>query len=192
MISFTESFIFLCWAILFVVMVMLAFSGKRTVETDRWWRWSWWALAIFIALILLFEYFIRSPVSPNDVTLWPHIMIVDIVAGIVVFIGLAIALWGRITLGRNWSMLPSFKEHHELIESGPYAYVRHPMYTGLLLMFLGTVIWYGMLAGLIIFIFSFLGTWFKLSQEQKMLTKHFGDSYLAYKRRVKALIPFIW
>jgi len=105
--------------------------------------------------------------------------------------GLIIALWGRIVLGRNWNIHPGLKENHELIERGPYAYVRHPMYSGLCLMLLGTVLWCGNTAGYLLFFASLLGVWFKLRQEEKILTRHFGESYLSYKARVKALIPFI-
>jgi protein-S-isoprenylcysteine O-methyltransferase Ste14 len=112
-------------------------------------------------------------------------------ADLLAIAGLIIALWGRIVLGRNWNMHPGLKENHELIERGPYAYVRHPMYSGLCLMFLGTMIWSGHKAGYLVFFACLLGAWFKLRQEEKILTRHFGESYLSYKARVKALIPFV-
>ncbi len=65
------------------------------------------------------------------------------------------------------------------------------MYSGLLLMLLGTVLWYGSWVGGVLFVASLVGTWLKLCREERLLTEHFGASYLRYKERVKALVPFI-
>jgi protein-S-isoprenylcysteine O-methyltransferase Ste14 len=65
------------------------------------------------------------------------------------------------------------------------------MYTGLLSMLLGAVIWYGTATGFVCFIACFLGTWLKLREEERLLTVHFGESYMTYKTRVKAIIPFL-
>jgi protein-S-isoprenylcysteine O-methyltransferase Ste14 len=93
--------------------------------------------------------------------------------------------------GTNWSGSVTFKEKHELIEKGPYAYVRHPLYTGLLMMFLGTAVEAGTLGGLIGFPFFFIGCWIKLKQEESLMTKHFGQEYTRYTTKVKALIPYL-
>jgi protein-S-isoprenylcysteine O-methyltransferase Ste14 len=117
--------------------------------------------------------------------------LIDIFADILALAGMVFALWGRITLGRNWTLYPSLKEDHELIVRGPYRFARHPMYTGLLSMLLGAVIWYGTATGFVCFIACFLGTWLKLREEERLLTVHFGESYRTYKTRVKAIIPFL-
>ena len=105
--------------------------------------------------------------------------------------GLFIAQWARVILGTNWSGSVTFKEDHELTEQGPYAYVRHSLYTGLLLMFLGTAVVAGTLGALIGFPVLFIGCWIKLKREEAMMTKHFGEEYLRYTTRVKALIPHV-
>jgi protein-S-isoprenylcysteine O-methyltransferase Ste14 len=106
---------------------------------------------------------------------------------------LAITIWARVVLGGNWSGNITFKENHELIEHGPYRYVRHPIYSGLCLMVLGsTTILSGRVAGLIPPIIFFLGFWSKARREEKLLTKHFPDTYPDYKARVKAFIPFLF
>ena len=69
--------------------------------------------------------------------LWPHNLTTGVIADVVTFLGLLLTLWARVVLGGNWSSGVAFKEQHELIERGPYAYVRHPIYSGVLLMFLG-------------------------------------------------------
>ncbi len=188
--AFTGLFIALCWTTLFVYMIVAAFRASRKVESDSRWNWSWLVLALIVAA---FAFLSNKDHLPAFVT-WmvlAHSPIAGLVADLLALAGLSIALWGRIALGRNWNLYPSFQQDHELIESGPYAYVRHPMYSGLTLMLLGTVIWYGAGLGFIIFFACLPATWFKLSQEEKILTRHFGAAYSNYKRRVKALIPFL-
>jgi protein-S-isoprenylcysteine O-methyltransferase Ste14 len=106
-------------------------------------------------------------------------------------LGLVGAIWARWTLAGNWSSNVAFKQGHELIERGPYRFVRHPIYTSLLLMGLGTALYFervGAFAGLLLW---FVGFWIKLTQEEQLLTRHFPAEYPAYMSRVKALIPFI-
>ncbi|HUA78731.1 MAG TPA: isoprenylcysteine carboxylmethyltransferase family protein [Dyella sp.] len=104
-------------------------------------------------------------------------------------IGLAFTCWARITLGRNWSGIVQLKQDHELIVRGPYSWVRHPIYTGLLLAFLGTVLangeWHALI-GVPLVAFAF---WRKLRLEERWLCELFGDQYRAYMHRVKALVP---
>ena len=104
----------------------------------------------------------------------------------------ATALWARATLGTNWSGTVTFKQDHDLITSGPYAFVRHPIYTGMLLMLLGTAIINGHAIGFGVLAFVTLSLWLKAREEEKMMIKHFPDAYPAYKARVRALVPFLF
>ena len=79
--------------------------------------------------------------------LWHTTIAVGIVTACVVLAGAAFTVWARVTLGRNWSAEVTFKHDHELIESGPYALARHPIYTGLIVMALGTAVNYGRALG---------------------------------------------
>jgi protein-S-isoprenylcysteine O-methyltransferase Ste14 len=188
----TGLIILLSWAAFLVFITISAFFVKRTVELARGWRWSWLIPLLIAAVLFLFEHFRHPSFHWTRIALPSPPPIVGGAADLLVVAGLVIALWGRVVLGRNWNLRPGLKENHELIERGPYACVRHPMYSGLCLMLLGTVISYGNKAGLLLFFAGFLGPWFKLRQEEKILTIHFGDSYLKYKARVKALIPFVF
>jgi protein-S-isoprenylcysteine O-methyltransferase Ste14 len=106
--------------------------------------------------------------------------------------GLAFAVWARRTIGRNWSAIVTIKEDHELVTTGPYALVRHPIYTGLLLGFLGwaTAVdrWRGPLAVVIVY----LALWRKYRLEERWMRERFGAAYDAYRTRVKALVPFLF
>ena len=103
--------------------------------------------------------------------------------------GVLLAIWARRLLGRNWSSEVQIKREHELIEAGPYRYIRHPIYTGLLLAFFGTALKMGDWRGVVAFIVVFASFLYKLRHEERWLLESFGDSYAAYMRRTRALIP---
>jgi protein-S-isoprenylcysteine O-methyltransferase Ste14 len=111
--------------------------------------------------------------------------------GAVLFVsGLAVAIWARVHLGENWGMPMTQKEKPELVTSGPYGLVRHPIYSGLLLAFLGTalatnVIGLAITAVLVAY-FYYCGT-----VEERNLTETFPAAYPEYKQRTKMLIPFV-
>ena len=99
--------------------------------------------------------------------------------------GLGFAALARVWLGRNWSAMVTLKQDHELIRSGPYAYVRHPIYTGLLLALLGTALAVGTgsaLAGFAVMIVAFVR---KLTIEERFMADEFGDAICALPRRGK-------
>ena len=106
--------------------------------------------------------------------------------------GILFAVWARFFLGSNWSGTPMIKQGHELIRSGPYAIVRHPIYTGFLLAILGTVIYIGEMRGLVAFALAITGLKWKSLTEESLMQEQFGTQYADYKRHVKALVPFVW
>ncbi|HTC11526.1 MAG TPA: isoprenylcysteine carboxylmethyltransferase family protein [Acetobacteraceae bacterium] len=104
--------------------------------------------------------------------------------------GIALAIWARVHLAGNWSGTVTLKEDHSLTRDGPYRFVRHPIYTGILLGILGSAIaegeWRG-LVGLGLITLSFLR---KSTIEEQFLTAQFGDAYTRYRAEVAALIPW--
>ncbi len=105
--------------------------------------------------------------------------------------GLCFTLWARRTLAGNWSGNVTFKQGHELIRTGPYRFVRHPIYTGLLLMSLGTAIEAGRWHSWLSLPLTLLGVWIKLKQEERLLRRHFPDQYPVYQKQVSAFVPFV-
>jgi protein-S-isoprenylcysteine O-methyltransferase Ste14 len=105
--------------------------------------------------------------------------------------GLLFSVWARRHIGANWSRSVTIKENHELITSGPYALVRHPIYTGLLTALLGSAIALTQFRGLIAFALFFISLWYKLRLEEKWMRAQFGETYISYSRRVAALVPFL-
>lgn len=104
--------------------------------------------------------------------------------------GLAFSVWARVTLGRNWSATVTVKERHELIVEGPYRFVRHPIYTGMLLAFLGTALaqneWRSVLACVLVW----LSLWHKWRLEERFMRETFGDAYMQYRAATPAVIPY--
>jgi protein-S-isoprenylcysteine O-methyltransferase Ste14 len=105
--------------------------------------------------------------------------------------GLLFTVWARVHLGRNWSGFVTLKEGHELVTSGPYRFVRHPIYTGLLLAFIGSALARGDWRGVVAVLLAFWALWRKLKIEEQWMQEHFRERYEGYTRRAAALIPFI-
>ncbi|MGA7160837.1 MAG: isoprenylcysteine carboxylmethyltransferase family protein [Bacteroidota bacterium] len=106
--------------------------------------------------------------------------------------GLLLSVWARRQLGNNWSQAVTVKEGHQLITSGPYAIVRHPIYSGLLLAFVGSAVALGECRGLLAAALVLGALWYKLRLEEKWMLSQFGDLYESYSKRVTALVPYIF
>jgi protein-S-isoprenylcysteine O-methyltransferase Ste14 len=129
--------------------------------------WGWWSLPLL-----------------------PHRPLTYAVGLALVMLGLAFTVWARLHLGRNWSGTVTLKEGHELIRSGPYAYVRHPIYTGLLVALLGSAVAGGELRamiGLSVVAGAFIR---KLRIEERFMREIFPGQYQRYCAQVPALVPF--
>jgi len=105
--------------------------------------------------------------------------------------GCAIAVWARLLLGGNWSGSVTVKQGHSLIRQGPYAIVRHPIYSGGLLGLMGTAVAFGELRGFLGVALAFIGWSTKSRMEEAFMIEQFGDNYRRYQREVKRLIPFV-
>jgi len=114
-----------------------------------------------------------------------------VVAAALTAAGLLFAVWARRYLGANWSATVTIKEGHELIVGGPYALVRHPIYTGLLLALVGSTMAIGEWRGVLAVALASAALWRKLRLEERWMRQQFGDVYGAYCRRVATLIPFV-
>jgi protein-S-isoprenylcysteine O-methyltransferase Ste14 len=171
------------------VWLVASIWTKRTIyresagERARYW------LLLVIAYVLLTQG--RRFPYPLSVILVPQTASSTWIGAVLCGCGLALAIWARLVLGRNWSGVVTLKEDHEMVRWGPYRFVRHPIYTGLQSMFLGTAIAFGHLAGFIGVALVFVSFWIKLNQEERLMLKQFPNDYPDYQRRVKRIIPFL-
>jgi protein-S-isoprenylcysteine O-methyltransferase Ste14 len=133
-----------------------------------------------------------APLTPLGLGLWRATPVIQWIALLVVLAGLAIAIRARVVLATNWSADVEVKEDHELLTRGPYAWVRHPIYTGILTMLAGTAIAMGTGAALLGLVLATVGFNIKLRQEEVLMRAQFASAYADYERRVKRLVPFIW
>jgi protein-S-isoprenylcysteine O-methyltransferase Ste14 len=107
------------------------------------------------------------------------------------FAGFAFSIWARFVIAANWSSDVQLKRDHELIVEGPYRWVRHPIYTGVLLMFAGTALAIGEWRGVLALALAAGAFWRKLRLEEAVMRRQFGEAYVDYAARVPALIPFV-
>jgi len=105
--------------------------------------------------------------------------------------GFGFAFWARLHIGRNWGMPMSMRQGHELVTSGPYAYVRHPIYSGIMLAMVGSALSIG-LPWLLLFALYFIYFIGSARTEEEMMLAQFPDTYPAYRRRTKMLIPYLF
>lgn len=106
-----------------------------------------------------------------------------------VAVGLGFAVAARAYLGRNWSGTVTLKQEHELIRTGPYRLVRHPIYTGMLLAFVGTAVARGDACGLVALLLVIVSFLWKIGVEERFMVERFPQEYPAYKARTPALVP---
>jgi len=183
----TWLFIECCWTAWVVYWVIMAFATKRTIE-----RGSFIGYRVVVGILLVGSFAAGRILHVSSQSqLWQTTLAFGVVTDIMVVAGAAFTVWARITLGRNWSAEVTFKQDHELIESGPYALARHPIYTGLIVMALGTAINYGRAIGFALLLALCGGLWWKARQEEQIMSRHFPDAYAEYKTRVRAIIPFV-
>lgn len=125
-------------------------------------------------------------------TIFPRSAALFFCGAAIVAAGLAFSIWARRYLGRNWSGTVTLKQDHELVRSGPYRYVRHPIYTGLLVAFVGSALARDEWRGVPAVVIAYLALWRKMLLEERWMIEAFGDAYRRYREEVPALIPNPW
>jgi protein-S-isoprenylcysteine O-methyltransferase Ste14 len=129
---------------------------------------------------------LRVPVTPPN-ALFGTIGVVLVLSGV------GFAIWARLVLGHNWSgMLMTVREGQHLVQSGPYAIVRHPIYTGLFAAILGTALTIGTLASWLAVAAGLAGILIRVEVEERLMAAEFGAAHAAYRTRTRKLIPFVW
>jgi protein-S-isoprenylcysteine O-methyltransferase Ste14 len=195
-----EGVILWSWAAFLLVWVLSAFGVKRDIRgagLSSVWS-SFWAVRLALTLLVVFfaMRLVRRAGSgatyfSNRASIFAPTPTLGWAAAVLTAIGIGLAIWARVFLGRNWSPRPAVKEHHELVTTGPYAFVRHPIYTGMLLAAFGTALT-GAVFGIAVFIFASIIFLSRIGKEEKIMLELFPNEYPAYQARTKRLVPFVW
>ncbi|HMF74045.1 MAG TPA: isoprenylcysteine carboxylmethyltransferase family protein [Bryobacteraceae bacterium] len=190
MYSICRGIIDIAWMVFLLVWLLASFSSKSDARRQSSGSRLQQALPVLLAYFLLFNRGVA--IGPLGLRFVPAEPFWWILGAVLTLAGILIAFWARFFLGRNWSATVTVKQDHELVRSGPYAIVRHPIYSGLLLSILGTALFVGEVRGLLALLLALLGWKWKSLQEESFMQEQFGESYSIYRRQVKALIPFVW
>jgi protein-S-isoprenylcysteine O-methyltransferase Ste14 len=186
--SFRPRIVFaVIWIAWIVSWIAAAFWSSRAEKRARTWETVVYRAAIVAGAVLLTPWAARRLAAAP---LWDVGYGGAYALAALTLAGLAFTWWARIHLGRLWSGSITRKEHHRVVDTGPYALVRHPIYTGLIFALFATAVAQGMaraLAGAALITFGF---WLKARAEERFLAAELGaDAYGAYRRRVPMLMP---
>jgi protein-S-isoprenylcysteine O-methyltransferase Ste14 len=184
-----NSTVIVCWVIFVWYWLISAVGGKKVAERQS--VWSALAHRIFVGMWWWFLVYPGPLPAPLRARVLPHTDGVLATGAVLCVLGLVVTIWARRTLAGNWSSNVTFKQGHQLVRTGPYRFVRHPIYTGLLVMAAGSAVEIGQLRGGVGFILLGIGFWIKLWQEERLLLRHFPEEYARYRKQVKALVPWI-
>ncbi len=189
MLWFYESFFPAVWILFFLYWQIKAANTKTTQRLEPAASRILRVFIFLIAIALLST--TRIPLPWLYLQLWPVGFWPFWLGAAVTIAGLLFAVWAREHLGSNWSRSVTIKQGHELITTGPYAVVRHPIYTGILTGFLGMAIAISQVRGFIVFVLIFLVFWIKLRMEEQWMRSQFGETYATYARQTAALVPYL-
>ena len=177
------------WMVWYAVWTAWAFQSKKTQQRESIAsRLSY----TFILLVAVWLMFFTHQLGPW----WHHSIftataVTGSVAVALTALGFALTLWARYILGSNWSGNVTIKVAHELIRSGPYSFVRHPIYTGIIVAAAGTAIALDQTRGLIALALLWLGFTIKRLKEENFMRQTFGEQYVEYSRTTGAIFPLL-
>lgn len=175
------------WYVFLAYWAVTSLRVKRTKATEKSAdRFSTIAVMCLAFVLLFYDWpqigFLQSRFVPEEILIqWAGIVLTSLGAGI--------AIWARWTLGENWSARVTLKEEHQLIRSGPYRFVRHPIYTGMFVATVGTALVVGEWRAMLAVALMFAAHSRKALREEALLTTEFGDEYVSYRRSTGFLFP---
>ena len=177
------------WLVFIAIWIAMARGGKVVAERESIYSRLSHYLPLAVGI-----YLVAAPHVPigvlNDRFASLSLWLVQLGLALTVA-GIAFAIWARMWIVDNWSSDVTLKRDHELIVTGPYALVRHPIYTGILLALLGTALAVGEWRALLGVAIAAGAYWRKLTIEEAVMRRQFGEAYARYAARVPALIPFV-
>jgi protein-S-isoprenylcysteine O-methyltransferase Ste14 len=175
------------WMLFGLYWIVSALKLKKTKRRESWGQRFRYVLPLLAAFYLLsrpeanYGWLGARFVPASDDAAWIGVALTAL--------GVGMAFWARWHLGANWSGVVTLKEGHELIRSGPYRNIRHPIYTGILLALLGTAVAVGEVRALLAVAIAWLSFYTKARREESFLTQEFGDRFAEHRRHTGMFLP---
>jgi len=175
------------WATFLVVWLVSAFKTKPVEHREGVSSRLSYTVFVIAAFYLVFGKEVRPPwlrihlFQPNRLS---EVLGIALTAA-----GIGFAFWARFYLGSNWSGTVTVKVGHQLVRTGPYRFVRHPIYTGMIVALLGTALQKAQVRGLIAVLLCYTGFKIKSKIEERAMTSTFGAEYAEYSRTTGAIVP---
>jgi protein-S-isoprenylcysteine O-methyltransferase Ste14 len=179
----------LLWLVFIAFWVVMARGGKAVAERESVYSRLSHYLPLAVAIYLLAAP--RVPIAVLDDRFVPLILWPVRLGAALTFAGIAFAIWARVWIAGNWSSDVTLKRDHELIVDGPYHWVRHPIYAGILVALAGTALAVGEWRGVLAVVLAWAAYWRKVTIEEAVMRRQFGEAYARYSERVPALVPFL-
>jgi protein-S-isoprenylcysteine O-methyltransferase Ste14 len=175
------------WMLFALYWLVSAIKRKETKKRESMLQRLLYMLPLIAAFILLFR--AEGHYGRLGQRFLPDAAVVQWIAVLLTALGVAIAFWARWHLGANWSGVVTLKEGHELIRTGPYRFIRHPIYTGILLMLVGTMVAIGEVRGLIAVLITWLSFYVKARREESFLAQEFGPRFTEHSEHTGMFLP---
>ena len=175
------------WAIWALWWLAMAFFSKSTKRRESAMQRVEHLLPAMLGFALVFRqgfagaWLARPIISANASLLWLCVL--------ATILGLLFAVWARLMLGSNWSGTVTIKTNHQLIRRGPYRWIRHPIYTGMLAALLATAMIQGLLSGILGFFLVLLALFRKARREESFLSQEFGEGFMEHRQHTGMFLP---
>jgi protein-S-isoprenylcysteine O-methyltransferase Ste14 len=175
------------WLTFAVVWLIAAFRTKQTQERAPLGPRLAYGIPVLVGSYLMFVG--NSDSGRLYSRIVPRSAAIEDIGLFLTIAGIAFAMWARFYIGQNWSGAVTVKVGHELVRSGPYRWVRHPIYSGILLAIIGSALARGKAVGLLSIALFWIGFLIKSRMEEEFMRKTFGEQYIQYAQETGALVP---
>ena len=175
------------WIAFALVWLVFALRRKKTKRRENVLARLGYVLPLVLAWLILDSSRLRD--TSLGTRFLPDTLTVAWIGAATTALGVLIAFWARWHLGTNWSGVVTLKEGHELIRTGPYRNIRHPIYTGILVALLGTAIAYGEIRGILALAIAWTSFYIKARREEQFLREEFGPGFEEHSRHTGMFLP---
>ncbi len=178
------------WLAFAIYWGISALSAKRSLGITPWWRQSLLRGGIVVLIAAAIHFSSAGRLLRAVHVYQARSILLGAIGATVVLLGIGLAVYARVYLGRNWGMPMSRKEEPELVTGGPYAFVRHPIYSGIMLAMLGSAIGETPFFAVMLALFApyFI---YSARREEELMCEQFPAQYPEYMRRTKMIVPFV-